>query len=76
MCHVPLFYLTKDIAEGRPDKDCMYEAIDDVFRNSKTLYTLFAATFFFSAICQLGLCFTVAAYKAPCDSGPSDDDVI
>ena len=37
LCYVPLFYLTKDISAGRPEKECIREIIDDVYMESRGL---------------------------------------
>ena len=37
VCYKPLFFLTKDIAEGQPPNECVKEIIDDVYEQSRTM---------------------------------------
>ena len=34
MCYTPMFFLTKDIKNGRPEKECIREIFEDVYSNS------------------------------------------
>ena len=38
LCYVPLFYLTRNINEGRPEKECIREIINDVFNESVPIF--------------------------------------
>lgn len=33
MCSVPLFYLTKDVAQGPPETDCFTAAVEEITDN-------------------------------------------
>ena len=50
MSSVPLFYLTKEISVGRPEKECIREIIDDVYMESKGLLYGLGFAFLVSAM--------------------------
>ena len=56
ICHRPLFYLTKGINTGRPQRECLAPLFEDVFGKT-TLYSYgLSGLMALSLICQLGLC--------------------
>ena len=50
MCYTPLFFLSKDISAGRPEKECIRELIDDVYTESKDLFNGVGLCFLFCAM--------------------------
>ena len=65
MCEVPMFYLTKDISEGKPTKECIQQVIKATFDESYGFLSSMGLVFLISACFQVGM-FT---------SMPSDDEV-
>lgn len=71
VCEVPLFYITKDISEGRPTQECAA----GIYHAMKGSYKAEAA---FSIICSLCLwvamtCALIVACGPNLDDGPSED---
>ena len=55
MCHVPLFYLTKEIGDGPPNKECIKEVIEDVYVSSKNFFTIMGLALLGCTLFQLCL---------------------
>jgi hypothetical protein len=50
-----MFFLTKDIKDGRPEKECIREIFEDVYSNSQVLLFGMGGLFFVFFFLQAGL---------------------
>ena len=51
MCYVPMFYMTKNIQAGRPERECIRVLIEDVYTESQPLCYGMGGAFVFFVIC-------------------------
>jgi len=56
ICYAPLWYMTRNINNGKPSDECLSPLFDDVFNASKNFANGFGAALLISVLCQLGLC--------------------
>ena len=56
VCYSPLFYMTKEISYGQPQRECLRPLFDDVFAQSYHLCIGVGAALMVSALLQLVLC--------------------
>ena len=56
MCEVPMFYLTKDISEGKPTKECIKKVIEATFKESYGFLSSMGLIFLLSSCFQVGMC--------------------
>lgn len=71
--------MTRSIADGQPEKECLNELFEDVFSNSKSLCIGMGAVLILSVFCQIGLCGGMPGTDGESDAmyaeGPSNNDV-
>lgn len=50
ICHKPLFYVTKDIDQGPPERECLLPLVDDILNSSKNILNGMGAFLLLSAL--------------------------
>ena len=71
ICYTPLWYMTKNIKEGRPTQECLSPLFDDVFNAAKNVANGMGAALIVSVLCQLGLCGGM-----PANAGEEEDNTV
>ena len=55
-CYDPLFYLTRDIENGRPDNECMTEIVGAITERVNVLCYATGGVLLLTFVCSLCLC--------------------